>query len=440
LIKKLCYGIPAGLWTVALLVPAPWLQHVTWRIDRISISAYYLLFALPTFAIVFYTLKSHVLPHEWSLSGWLLPFICVPGIIFGVAPLWALRQWASLWLRGLALGAALVPLLQSELDRERLLKYMYFVSVFMCVIGLFEMIRGVNPLMDVYKMKNASQYFASSAPDNALFHRPSEMSVSAVPTGTQGNRIPFIACISAFLPLAFWRWSQAAKWRNLHALIAGGMMILILWSKVRSSWVGAAAGLLVYGYFSFRTNPRRAAKGSLLLVLVGGISLGVPAVRSAIFTRTASFTRTNRDIQHRLGSLPVVHALDQHSLWGVGYGNYGQVYKPYYTGPFSFLDTPDNQYLRWLIENGILGLAALMVFLIGVLRMGISLGLHGSESEQTFYLAVFASWLTLAITFFFFDGFYWTGPNMTFWCLSGILTSGYALQSKKGIHDRQAQS
>src|SRR5437773_3902956 len=98
------------------------------------------------------------------------------------------------------------------------------------------------------------------------------------------------------------------------------------------------------------------------------ISLAFPSARALIVTRVKSFNFQNRDIQHRLGSLTVVRSLKGHWLFGVGYGNYPKVYSPYYTGPFHFLDAPDNQYLRWLIENGVVGFGVFLAFLIGLGR------------------------------------------------------------------------
>src|SRR5689334_17377064 len=78
--------------------------------------------------------------------------------------------------------------------------------------------------------------------------------------------------------------------------------------------------------------------------------------RGRLVHRAQSFNRGNPDIQHRIGAWPTWQALRGHAAFGVGYGNYPAVYAAYYTGPFKTLATPDNQYLRWLIENGVIGL------------------------------------------------------------------------------------
>src|SRR5207248_1441404 len=104
--------------------------------------------------------------------------------------------------------------------------------------------------------------------------------------------------------------------------------------------------------------------GVLALALM--VCLILPGARASVIGRLKSFNLQNQDIQHRLGSWPVLQALHGHWMFGVGYGNYGKVYAPYYRGPFPFLDEPDNQYFRWLIENGLAGLAAFGIFLVGL--------------------------------------------------------------------------
>jgi hypothetical protein len=76
------------------------------------------------------------------------------------------------------------------------------------------------------------------------------------------------------------------------------------------------------------------------------------------------------------------------------------------------------------IENGWIGLAGLILF-FGCFSYAFWKRLRLlAEEDRDFLLAVYCGWLSIALAFFFFDGFYWLGPNMTFWCLLGICFTG----------------
>jgi O-antigen ligase len=224
---------------------------------------------------------------------------------------------------------------------------------------------------------------------------------------------------------------QTSRRRALwHAAAFGSLFFLILWSQTRSSWVGMTAGLGTYALLVRRLDGRQARwiLGGAAFVL--GLGLLLPPTRALIVARAQSFTLRNQDIQHRLGSLPVIQALRDRPLFGAGYGNYPAVYRRYYQGPFSTIDTPDNQYFRWLIENGLVGAGLFLAFLIGLpYACWVRLRAIVDPEEQGFYGALLAGWVAIAVTFLFFDGFYWTGPNMTFWGFLGLLATGLGTQA-----------
>jgi O-antigen ligase len=115
---------------------------------------------------------------------------------------------------------------------------------------------------------------------------------------------------------------------------------------------------------------------------------------------------------------------------GVGYGQYPAVYRPHYSGPFPDDPIPDNQYLRWLIENGVLGLTSLVAFLGGIVAAGWRrIQTMADPIQADFYKALLAGWAGIATTFLFFDGFYWGASNMTFWSFLGLFATCLKPQS-----------
>jgi O-antigen ligase len=405
------------LWAGVLLFPVQTLQHVTCPIGPYTVPVYYLILALPAAVLIGRTLWTHPPRTLVDWGWWAVPLSCVPGVLFGVDRMWGGRQLVSFVLRGAGIAACLAGMIRTADEARLLTRWLYIVGSIICLYGICEVVFDANPLADHYAEAGAS---ASPALANPLYQSPAGHSGSNRPMGTQGNRIPYAACLVPFIPVALWQLHSDSKNRWLHGIAAAALFGLVSYSQVRSSWVGMSAGLIAYAALSPRLQSRWLLIGTGAVISL--LLLFAPS-RHRLVDRAQSFTRTNRDILHRTGSWPTVKALRGRALSGVGYGNYIAVYRPYYTGPFAFLPTPDNQYLRWLIENGLIGAVTLAAVLIGLARRTLKTLMQLGEPDAEFYLAVWVAWFSMAVTFLFFDGFYWIGPNMTFWCLLGILSS-----------------
>jgi len=401
------------------------LQMVQWNFFHYRIPAYYLVVLIPILVVlsgVF--LIGRLRGGVWSWAWWLFPIACLPGIVWGVDSAWGLRQWLSLWSRGLAVGASLAWLLETPESSWKILRWAYGAAIVACLFGLTELALQANPLMDNFVSKTPSEILPADGGPNPLYQRPTDFSGSGRPMGTQGNRIPFTACLVPFLPIALWKAAMPRKMAWVHFFAAAALMSLILLSNARSGWVAVIVGVTAYLLLSTGEARRKAGWVLAGAVFLVALWLSWPSNLARVVSRAHSFTLKNQDVQHRLGSLPTVGAMKGRWLFGVGVGNYPKVYAPYYRGPFKYLSTPDNQYLRWLIETGIAGFGVLMLFLGGLAhacwRRMTSAAFQG---DRPFYAAVLAGWISIATTFLFFDGFYWIGPNMTFWGFLGLLTA-----------------
>jgi hypothetical protein len=423
LIKNAVLATGVALWAFALLFPVFRLQSVQWSVWGESLPVYYFGIGIPLAAIVLYTWIYHRPRTTVQWAWWLFPFACLPGIM--LAPdgrLWALREWTGLFFRGLALGASFACLLESAQAR-RIASWILLAGIAAGCFGLFELATDKNPLLNDFQDRLASEKVPDVPRSPYLYRTPTGFAGSKSPMGTQGNRLAYMLCIVPFIPLAAWRFQAGGRWRwfYLAALIA--LLGLTLWAAVVTGWVGLLAGGMAYFLLMARRHPKMLRNGLAGLAGMFVLSLCVPATRSSLSRGLEHCTMDNRDVAHRVASYRVAGVLKEHPLFGAGYGRYPKVYQAYYRGPIPRDDSPDNQFLRWLIENGIVGFAGLLAFLFIVVRDSLR-GLAALPPEdQDLYRAAAAGCCSIAAMMMFFDGFGWIGPNMTFWCLLGILSS-----------------
>lgn len=171
-------------------------------------------------------------------------------------------------------------------------------------------------------------------------------------------------------------------------------------------------------------NSRETTKIIAGTLLCFGIFLAWPKTHDAIWGRFQSFHFTETNIRARLDVLETAKVLKDHWAFGVGFGQFPTACKPYYHSVIPWFNSPDNQYLRWAIENGVLSFILLLTFFAGLVRAGWKkIQLMKDVQEADFYKSLLVGWLSVAVTFLFFDGFYWGSCNMTFWSFLGLFAT-----------------
>lgn len=137
----------------------------------------------------------------------------------------------------------------------------------------------------------------------------------------------------------------------LASLPATALLVL---TYTRSAWLGLAVGLVVIGV----VLNRRALAG--LLAVSGVLLLAVPPIRDRIFTTASPYEHAGGSISWRLSywQEEVLPLADRNPVTGIGLG-------------ITQLQTeqgaaPHNEYLRFLVETGVVGLAAYLAFLLAL--------------------------------------------------------------------------
>jgi hypothetical protein len=426
LIKRTSLLAVTVLWGMAIAFPVHGLQLIRIPIGHVQIPIYYPLIVGISVILTVATFFKNRPSTPLQIAMWAFVMIGFPAILWLESWAWPVRQWLSFCIRGLVVGAAISCIVDSEAVTESLLRAIYIVVVAACLFGYFEMFAGRNPMIDALANYQIADATLQPTTNTTFFRRPSDYAQSHRPTGTQGNRIPYTACLVPFIPIALWKAQAHRASRAVHVVASAALGTLVIWSQVRSSWIALLVSLAVYAILITRRHPQFRLRIAIGLGLIVALNFAVPSIRHSVLERAQTFNLKNKDIAHRLGSLPVLSALHDRWLFGVGYGRYGEVYRPFYTGPYGQLATPDNQFFRWLIETGVFGFVALMTLLIAIAyRSWRGLRTLDQSHGYTMYAACLAAWFAILVTFAFFDGFYWLAPNLTFWCLSGLLIARF---------------
>lgn len=395
-----------AVWVAYLLLPLHLLQQFRVSMAGWTVPVYYFFAIPPVLCLALYALASK---KKWSpveSLWWLWPVLLLGSIVLSPSAAWSLREGASWMLRGFAVGGMYLLWAQSPFPRAA--RWAYAAAVLAALWGLGEIWFGRNPLVDPLAAPSVASIPEGSNPFYSPYRPGARLPMtSARPLGTQGNRIPYAASLLPFLSLAL-TFSFQGRRQGLHRLAALILLSLILLAGSLSVLAGLAVLLIVYG-LTLGMDKKILAAGLAFTAAAGAASW-----RQGFLSKYTS-------LEHRLESWRTVAALKGHWFFGVGYGQYPNVYLAHYRGPLDHLPTPDNQYLRWFIETGVWGLAALAGLLAWLICAGRRRLKESADAEQArIYNALLAGWAAIATTFVFFDGFYWGACNMTFWSFLGL--------------------
>ena len=409
------------LWGLHLGYPMNLLQNDRWTFLGYIVPIYFFFTVGLTLAAAAISLTFKGQWSRWELLWWALPLICLPGIRHSADPLWSARQWLSWIIRGVIPGGIILLTAHRRKPNPMLLYWIYPVVIAASLLGLLEIYTNRNPLWTRYEHGFGRSIVETSQPTNP-FYRPTDAFGSyLLPLGTQGNRIPYTATLVGFLPLGLWLLKYKKRFRAVPLIAVGILASILLLAQVRAAWVGTLTALLLMqavGLLKNRRESMTVAAGALLCL---GVFLAWPRTHDLLWSRFNSFHLSQSSIRERLAVLQTAVVLKNHGALGVGFGQFPMVCKPYYPAALVWQGTPDDQYLRWAIENGIPSLLLLAAFLIGLVRAGWDkIRSMQDVQEADYYKSILVGWLSVCATFLFFDGFYWGACNMTFWSLLGL--------------------
>lgn len=250
----------------------------------------------------------------------------------------------------IAVGLAAVDGLRTRQGVERVLKCMVVGATFMSFVGILQSRLGydLTDLLTLPGLRSVST--EETILERSMFRRPS---------GTAGHPIEYGVMCAFTLPLALYFAFRANRrkeprqwvWWLCFVMISGGIMF----SLSRSAILGAAvAGLVLFYSWSWRVRIRMAIAAGVFLVIMRILVPGLVGTLVALFS---NFGRDDSIKGRLVDYAPTSLRIERYPWLGHGVGTnlplkYGWL---------------DNQYLMTLLDNGIVGLVALLgVFLSGI--------------------------------------------------------------------------
>jgi O-antigen ligase len=257
-----------------------------------------------------------------------------------------------------------ILLLGTQYIRTR--RHIWTLVVMLCLAGLSQAIFGY------------AQIFFDLGP--ASFVRDANLRVY----GTFGQPNPYAGYINMTLALTLALFLLGQGWRTriLAACIALPLAGVEIYSQSKGGWMALGAAALFIGIVGFpqlRTLARIGLTGGLAVIVayLAGMFPGglIEPVLTKIGVIDISFTspsHTNYANSERVAHwLAGINMFQEHPFFGVGIGNYQDVYSQYHVGIFVLpLGHAHNYYINIAAEAGIFGFTAFLLFLIAVFTYG----------------------------------------------------------------------
>lgn len=309
-------------------------------------------------------------------------------------------------LGGLVLAYSLtISLVKSRAHVETVVRILVGLGAISAASGILERLTGSNPLRLAMTRLPFEEYQFTEEMLRASGSRV---------YGTAGHPIEFGAMMSMLLPLGLYlaltatTRVKAAKYWAATSAIALAMMF----SVSRSSLLAAALGLLVLAALS----KARAAVTIGVAVATGllAVNLAYPdllATLARMLDPSWIVAQEATAFSGRMQDWPIVfEMIKAHPLVGVGY----DLFDP---RTYFFLD---NQYLKFALELGVMGLAAVLWFLGRALFTLLALARRRRDAQVPLEAALLSSSVSFVVLGLLFDTFGFFQVTNLFFVIVGL--------------------
>jgi O-antigen ligase len=257
-------------------------------------------------------------------------------------------------------------------------------AMFMCSIGIIQFFtaRDLSQLLQIPGLVENSRWF-DSVPSRGGFNRP---------FGTALHPIEFGVVSASLVPLAIWRAGDVrGAWRWVGVAMLG---FAAMASLSRSAVLALAIGMVVmFVGATWRQRANLAVGGVVFLLAASAV---VPGLVDALRTLFDSL-ESDPSVQARVNRTgEVLRLIAEHPWLGRGFGTYTN-------DEYLLLD---NEIQKLAIETGVIGVAALAAFTVGVIRTAW-IAAATDPRAKGLATALSASILGVMISWYTFDAFFY---------------------------------
>ena len=315
----------------------------------------------------------------------------------------AFQTCLGFFVRGLVPGFAAYVLVTHFNGEKPLSHFLIGLGGLISCASLFELFTGRYFLFDRF----ASQFTASDG----------------FASGPVGQPLPLAVLLNLLFPLSLMAWNATKRWTVL--LVTALIALTIVLTFRRSGYL-----LMLSTSVLFFAVSSQKKKGVLLLLgLIGALLLlnaTSPYIRKKTLDRF-SIASTIREIEsaHRTRTYGTTAKIFVDHPWlGLGTRQFTKLHGQYATYKKA-IDSPDNQYLRFLSEGGVVGFLAFLLFIGWILR---TVWIHRATMEDWAY---FFSLINFSLALILVDGLYWPALQTTFLVVAGAAVGKAHLNSNQ---------
>jgi tetratricopeptide (TPR) repeat protein len=250
-------------------------------------------------------------------------------------------------------------------------------------------------------------------------------------------------------------WGRALLWKPALGLLAGAMLLCLVWTYTRAAWVGGALGvflnLVAVLYLGKRGKRGKRlvwlpVAGIFLLLVIGGTAVAFRVPRSQLLrllpvAKGAKFS----DIMYVNYWQAAWETFLAHPLLGTGPGTYRvysfpHVRESWYKRAAIELLVPTHAhaaFLEVLSDTGVVGLLVFLWLLAAAAGTAVVLFLRPGEAWWRFLAAgLFSGAFAFLAQNLAGVTFYVTGAAMFFWLALGLLTASNSIRAgEQGVKD-----
>lgn len=299
-----------------------------------------------------------------------------------------------------------------EKDRKAVIVTICICSCFVAIIGFVELFFHKNIL---YEGLIQNPYY--------------ERYVGSRMMSTQFNPAVLGTYFLATIPFIFSLLNSNSIYLRLLSLVFIPLSIsAMIFTFSRGIFLGFIS---LMSFYLWKTQRRKTILlfSICLILFIAICSLWVPPEFQRLGFYKLILGETSIISEYRINRINMAFKmLKDHPLCGVGLGNFRIRFFEYNydvdekTLSYEFM-IPDNMYLSFLSETGIIGTLGLLVFIIFLVR-GIFIRFQGIQrhlKQQTLLIILHSSLVGLLMNMAAYDLFYWSNPYILFSLIGGFI-------------------
>jgi len=415
LFKKTSFWLTAGGLCLIGLIPFNFRPNWVVQVKSFSIPYHHILFSLSGIFLLMFSiatfLRKKTLPLFAILAGSLVFMMTLSSLFSQIDKFESFQTTLGFLFRGIAPGLAAYVLCRFESKDDGFFKTFVILGFLVAFASLFEPLSGK---FFIFERKIIDPNIAAHYPPSRGFA-----------VGALGQPLPLSALLVLLLPFSLAGWIRNRK--NKFYMISSFVILSAIFMTFRRS--GYFLGL--WTGFSFLFLSGNIKKGiiyvSIFLVFMAGVCLSSPFARKTIKSRfNISNTIEEIKVSHRTKTYGTVWAIvKKYPVLGIGTRQFYDLHELYSTYEGA-IETPDNQYLRFLAEGGVLGFTVFIFFI------GFLLSKFFSQRHSLLGRAYWMGLVNFSLVLIILDGLYWPATQMTFWVVIGAGMGRVDLRIKEG--------